>query len=191
MPLSETAARFTVWRPVMNAKNNPVCLILFLLLPHLCVGVPRQHDESKPGRISVKGRIVGYSMRSRLRSAQGQVLSPPHDEFLFMVEQGDESLGAVKYIKIRYKVTPEHHEDLPLALFEESSRRPVTLERDETCDESMESFVYGNKFGNKRERAEARKRFPNLVRPRGAEDISLPEEGTLRCYSFEWDWIEK
>jgi hypothetical protein len=175
----------------MKAKNKLVCLILLLLLSQLCMGVARLRGESKPGRISVKGRIVGYSMRSRLRSVQGQIVSPPHDEFLFIAEQGDESLVAVKYIKIRYKVTPEHHENLPFALFEESSRRSVMLERDETCDESAESFVYGNKLENRKGRAEPAKKFPNLVRLRGAEDIRLPEERALRCYSFEWDWIEK
>ena len=47
----------------------------------------------------------------------GDSLSDPHDEFLFMVEEGGKELEKVRYIKIRYQVTPRRYGDLPGEMF--------------------------------------------------------------------------
>lgn len=178
-------------RQLMKAKNAIFCILFFLLLTPFGMSIPRQQNESKRKQVLVKGRIIGYSMRSRLRSVQGRAISPPHDAFIFLVEWGNEELRHEKHIKVQYRATPQHHEDLPSALFEESSQRSFVLEKDETCDELMESFIYGDEFESKESSVEAAKRFPNLARLRGAENILLPAEQALRCYNFEWDSIEK
>lgn len=171
----------------MNIKNRLFCLALSLFLSPLAIAGLRQRGEPKRGRITVRGRIVGYSIRSALRPMHGKFLTPPHDEFLFLVERGGEDLEGVRHIKIRYRVTQQHQESLPSALFQESVERTFALNRDETCDEATESFVYGDKGRD----AKAAKRFPNLVRLQGAEEIPLPEGRVLRCYSFDWDGFEK
>ena len=175
----------------MYTKSSFFCIVSLLLIAPLGVGVVRQQDESKRTHISVKGRIVGYSMLAQFRLISGHTISPPHDAFLFLVQQSDAELGAGEYIKIQYRATPKHQEELPPALFEESSQRSFIVERDKTCDESAASFVHGDKPVGKGWDIKGAKRFPNLVRLRGAEDLRLPEGRMLRCYSFDWDGIEK
>src|SRR5919112_512913 len=174
----------------MYSKTGFFCVALLLLLAPLGVGLAQRRDDSKQKRISVQGRIVGYSMLSQFRSRSGHAISPPHDAFLFLVQQSDEGLKAGEYIKIQYRATPEHQEDeLPPALFEESARRSFVVERDRTCDESAESFVHGSKTAGEEWNIKGGKRFPNLVRLRGAENVFLPDEGMLRCYTFDWEGI--
>jgi hypothetical protein len=175
----------------MNPKNCFFSILFLLPLVPLGMSVMHQQDEVKRNLISVKGRIIGYSMLSQFRLVHGQTSSPPHDAFLFLVQQSNKGIETSKYIKIQYRATPKHQEELPPALFEESSPRLFVVQRDETCDESAASFVRGNKPVGKGWDIKGAKRFPNLVRLRGAENVRLPKEGMLRCYSFDWDGIEK
>lgn len=175
----------------MNSKNCFFSLAFLLLLAPLGMGVVHRQDEVKRVLISVKGRIIGYSTVSQFRMVHGRTSSPPHDAFLFLVQRSDKGFETDKYIKIQYRATPEHREELPPALFEESSPRSFVVQRDETCDESAASFVRGDNPKVKGWDIKGVKRFPNLVRLRGAENIRLPEEGTLRCYIFDWDGIVK
>lgn len=175
----------------MNTGNRLLCVTIFLLLALLGIGRPQQLSESKREHISVKGRIIGYSFLSTVRMLSGDIISLPHDEFLLMVEEGAKELEKVKYIKIRYKVTQQHHDNLPDALFRESRQRSFVLDRDEACDESAESFIRGDTFVSEESRVGEPIKFQNLNRLPGMEKIKVPEEGVLRCYSFEWDGIEK
>jgi hypothetical protein len=151
--------------------------------------VKRATDVDNNGKISVNGRIVGYSILSRLRLKHLQSTSAPHEAFLFLVVRGSKGLEAGKYVKIQYRVTAQHHKDLSPELFEESTVRSFILERDKSCDESTESFIYGNRFEELS--SEDKKKFSNLFRLPGAEDFSLPDEQMLRCYSFDRDGIGK
>jgi hypothetical protein len=130
-------------------------------------------------------------MLSQFRLLSGRTVSPPHDAFLFLVERGDEELGAGEFVKLQYRATPKHQEELPPALFEESGPRSFVVERDQTCDESTDSFIRGVRPGGEEWDAGESTRVPNLVRLRGAENIPLPEGRTLRCYGFEWDGIAR
>ena len=144
-----------------------------------------QQRNSGPQKHSVKGRIIGYSMRSRLRSVQGRTISSPQDAFLFLVEQGSVELTKGNYIKLQYRATPQHSEELPSAFFEEAGERLFVIQRDETCDESTESFIEGEKFAGNKSITETEKGYSNLIRLRGAENIRLPLVRVLRCYLFE------
>jgi hypothetical protein len=158
-----------------------------------CQGMSNAQQKSglKRKQSPTKGRIIGYSRLARLRPVQGRAIYPPHDEFLFLIEQGNDELKTGQDIKIRYRFKPQHYEDLPPELFAESSRWTLILERDETCDESTVSFIYGSKMGDAASTNDAANRFPNLARLRGAENISLPKKQMLRCYSFDRVGIEK
>jgi hypothetical protein len=164
--------------------------MLFFLFTPPGMGVLRRQEEPQRKHISVKGRIIGYSLMSQFRMAYWQTVGPPHDAFLFLIERGNGGLKKGEYIKIQYRATPQHNEDLPPALFEESSRRSFALYRDETCDQPTESFIYGGEYVAEGSSAD-RKKNMNLVRLRGAENTALPKEKILRCYSFDWDDIEK
>lgn len=175
----------------MCCKNCFLCVVLLLCLVPLGMGVGRRQDEPKRKRISVKGRLIGYSMRSQFRMLSGRIISLPQDAFLFLLEQADGELGSGEYVKLQYRATPKSREELPSALFEKSTRRAFVVERDQTCDESVKSFVgWGKPVGEEWDAGDA-KRIPNLVRLPGAEDIPLPEDRMLPCYSFEWASVEK
>ena len=70
-------------------------------------------------------------------------------------------------------------------------QQAVILERDETCDESAGSFIRGRMWHRKKSPARGQPEYQNLIRVQGMENIRLPGRGTLRCYNFEWDGIEK
>ena len=170
--------------PLLNNRKNLLCISMFLLFSALGMDIAQQRN-SVTKKYSVKGRIIGYSMRSRLRSVQGRTISSPRDAFLFLVEQGSKELTKGDYIKLQYRATPQHSEELPSALFEEAGERLFVIQRDETCDESSESFIEGEKFARNEIMTETEKTFPNLVRLRAAENIRLPDDRVLRCYLFE------
>jgi hypothetical protein len=175
----------------MNAKNGLFCLLLSVLSSVPGIVRLRQEGGPKHERMPIKGRIVGYSIRSSLRPVHGKVIGPPHDAFLFLVGPGDGKLETGEYIKLQYTAAPGDRTELPPALFEESNWRTFTVERDKTCDESTASFARGeDRRGEGREVGDA-KRFPNLIRLRGVENVPAPEEAILRCYSLDRDGIEK
>jgi hypothetical protein len=166
------------------------CFLICLLPFNSIIGVGvSQPQNLLVGDITVKGRIIGYSMNSRFRSVQGQVTGSPHDAFLFLIEQGDGELKKGEYVKIQYRVTPEHSDDLPATFFEESVLRSFRLKKDSSCDETTQSFLVGDTVAGNESIAEAAKKYPNLVRLRGAESISLPAQQALRCYVFDWQSI--
>lgn len=175
----------------MNAVGRLFFITLFLLFVPLCMRGGQRPEGAEPRRQTIKGSIVGYSFLATLRMLNGDSLSDPHDEFLFMVEEGDRELTKLKYIKIRYKVTPQHYDALPSEMFEVDRQRSVVLERDKTCDESAKSFIQGKKFAIKKSLAGVLKDYPNLIRVHGMENTRLPVKGMFRCFSFEWDDIEK
>lgn len=174
----------------MNNKKELLGISMFLLLSAFGMDIAQQRNSGTQ-KHSVKGRIIGYSMRSRLRSVQGRTISSPRDAFLFLVEQGNVELTKGDYIKLQYRATPQHSEELPSALFEEAGERLFVIQRDEACDESSESFIEGEKFAGNKIITETEKRFPNLVRLRGAESIRLPEQRILRCYLFDSGGFDK
>jgi hypothetical protein len=130
-------------------------------------------------------------MISRFRSVQGQVTSPPHDAFLVLVEQGGGELKKGEYVKIQYRVTREHSDDLPATFFEESVSRSFRLQKDSSCDETTQSFFVGEAVAGNESIIEAARKYPNLVRLRGAEKFGLPSERVLRCYVFDWQSISR
>jgi hypothetical protein len=175
----------------MKVRNKLCCGAFFLLVTAIGFGVPQRQDVIKQSEISVKGRIIGYSMRSRFRSVQGQVTGSPHDAFLFLIEQGDGELKKGRYVKIQYRVTREHSDDLPATFFEESLSRSFQLKKDSSCDETTQSFLVGETVAGNESIAEAARKYPNLVRLRGAENVGLPSERVLRCYVFDWQSISR
>ena len=144
----------------------------------------QQKSETKPQPISVKGRTVGYSMRSRFRS---YVYERPHDAFLLFIDDGPKELLKGRYIKLQYVATEEHREELPVAFFDQSVERSFRIRRDQRCDEQVIDFLDGARYKIKSEDA---KRFPNLQRLIPVEQIPDPPEGLLPCYSFDWQSIQ-
>jgi hypothetical protein len=177
----------------MKYGRDFLCVALLLCMAALTSGIVRQQGASKRKHLSVKGRLIGYSMMSQFRWVSGhtRTTSLPHDAFLFLVERGEGELKAGEFVKLQYRATPEHPEELPAAFFDESSQSSFLVERDRSCDESTESFIRG--VGPKSEGWDAGEvtRPPNLVRLRGAENVPLPEGRTLRCYGFDRDGIAK
>jgi hypothetical protein len=132
------------------------------------------------GRVEVTGVVIGYSLLSELRLVSGRSVSWPHDVLLIRAEEESSGLRKGQYVKIRYRATAEHHEELPATMKEQGGRWRFVLTRDKGCDEVIRSFIYGDES----ERFEGAEKYPNLQRVRGAEGEKLPEDITLPCYSF-------
>jgi hypothetical protein len=175
----------------MKTRNGFFCLAALLLLAQLGAGGPPQKGGPMRARVSVRGRVVGYSLAAGLRMINGSTLGTPHDELLFMVEEGDGDLRRLKFIKLRYRPAPQRPEELPESLFTESRQRSFVVERDQTCDESAKSFIKGHTFEPEARRAGKQVEYQNLQRLPGTENLPLPEKGTFRCYVFGWDGWER
>jgi hypothetical protein len=166
-------------------------VLLVLLLSTLCAGVTRQQDALAGARANVTGRIVGYSFAASLRMISGNTITPSQDEMLLLVERWNGAAGGVRYVKLRYKFVEGHDEDLPEEMLAVSRSRSFVLERDEGCDETLDSLVYGHMYPTPKGTAKAYRNLTNLQRLRGAEKIRLPRNLRLPCYSFESDGFEK
>lgn len=151
----------------------------------LTTGGARQQEASKRESVSINGRLIGYSMLSQFRLISGRTASLSHDAFLFLVNRGDKDAHGGKFIKLQYRTTPKQHEELPSEFFEDSRQRSFNVTREDTCGESTESFIRGVGPEGKEWEAVNKTRAPNLIHLPGAENVSLPEGKTLRCYSFD------
>src|SRR6266404_1307047 len=172
----------------MTRRCIACCVTLLLVLSEAVVGL-QQKSVSTPKRVLVTGLLIGYSIQSRIRSDQGSVTSLPRDEFLVLVEKGDGQVHRGDYVKIQYKT--QRRQNLPDAFFNKSSRRTFKLERDESCDEPPDSFVYGDRLKGTQSDINTARKYPNLFRLSGAKKVPLPKESMLRCYSFGIDDIVK
>ena len=132
------------------------------------------------GRVEAVGTVIGYSLLSQFRQVSGRSVSWPHDVLLIRVEGENSGLRKGQYVKISYRATAEHHEELPAAMKEKSGRWRFVLTRDESCDEAMRSFIHGDES----KRFAGAEQHPDLQRARGAEGEKLPEDITLPCYGF-------
>lgn len=166
----------------MSTRPILLNIIFSFLLLSFVFGVSGQKDESS-GNVAVDGRIIGYSMWSRITP----INSLPQDAFLLLVLRGDKQLKANTFVKIRYRVTAQEQDDLPPELFEKSTVRSLVLKRDKTCDESTKTFIYGKSYEGF---SDPNKKYLNLVVLPGAEEVSLPNQRLLPCYSFHRNRIE-
>jgi hypothetical protein len=164
----------------MHRQCHAFYAVTLVVFSSLCMTLGQgQGDENR--KLTIRGRICGYSRASRLRMLSGNSRTPSHDAFLFLVKNGDSGLANGKYIKIQYKPS-KNTSELPVDFFEDSKERLIIGQRDESCDEPWRSFVIGNKFEGVSPKETDR--FPNLQLFAGYKDIRLPETGNAPCYSF-------
>ncbi|MEO6391387.1 MAG: hypothetical protein ABIP75_06000 [Pyrinomonadaceae bacterium] len=134
--------------------------------------------------IFLSGRVVGYSVSSSIRSTQGSIISAPHDAFLFIVDNGADGIGNDEYVKIQLRSDPRNVKELPSNMFEADRRRSILVTRDESCDETVESFYYGYRFKTQLQDLKQMRENPDVIMLEGSEELKLPMDIRLRCFSF-------